>query len=128
MAALLRRVGLTVKTIRQVFPKKQHELVKDPTWIAKCGKHGWIAVSGDKRLEKNVENRKAIIDAKCKVFVLTDSHSLPEEWAAAVIVGRTKMENVIRKNDGPFFSSISKRANSHVSHARFPKIEAEKGV
>ena len=68
------------------------------------GKEGWVAISGDKRIEKNVVNRQAVIDAKCKVFLLTDTNSMSEEWAAAVILGRVKMATVIRKNDCAFFS------------------------
>ena len=120
MAALLRRVGLKVKTIYQVYPNKKHQTIKDPQWIAKCGKEGWIAISGDKRIEKNVENKKAVVDAKCKLFLLTDTNSLPEEWASAVILGREKISSVVQKNEGPFFATISKRSDSHVSHARFP--------
>jgi hypothetical protein len=120
MAAMLRRVGIDVKTIYQVYPKKKHQSVKDPQWIAKCGEKGWIAISGDKRIEKNVENKQAVIDAKCKIFLLTDTNSLPEEWASAIILGREKISNVVRKNEGPFFATISKRSDSHVTHARFP--------
>jgi hypothetical protein len=120
MAAMLRRVGIDVRTIYQVYPKKKHQTVKDPQWIAKCGEKGWFAVSGDKRIEKNVENKQAVIDAKCKVFLLTDTNSLPEEWASAIILGREKISNVVRKNPGPFFATISKRSDSHVTHARFP--------
>jgi hypothetical protein len=120
MASILRRVGLKVRTIYQVYPRKKHQSVKDPQWIARCGKEGWIAISGDKRIEKNIENKKAVIDAKCKLFLLTDTNSLPEEWAAAIILGREKISTVVRKNQGPFFATISKRSDSHVSHARFP--------
>ncbi|HET9308795.1 MAG TPA: hypothetical protein VFO46_22460 [Candidatus Sulfotelmatobacter sp.] len=120
MATLLRRVGLKVKTIYQVYPKKRHENIKDPQWIAKCGQKGWVAISGDKRIEKNVENKQAVIDAKCKLFLLTDTNSRPEEWASAVILGREKIGSVVRKNEGPFFATISKRSDSHVSNARFP--------
>jgi len=120
MATLLRRVGLKVKTIYQVYPKRKHQSIKDPQWIAKCGQKGWIAISGDKRIERNVENKQAVINAKCKLFLLTDTNSLPEEWASAVILGREKISNVVRKNEGPFFATISKRSDSHVSHARFP--------
>jgi hypothetical protein len=120
MAAMLRRVGLKVKTIYQVYPKNKHQKVKDPQWIARCGKEGWVAISGDKRIEKNVENKQAVIEAKCKLFLLTDTNSRPEEWASAVILGREKMSSVIRKNQGPFFATISKRSDTHVTNARFP--------
>ena len=120
MAAMLRRVGLKVRTIYQVYPRNKHQKVKDPQWIAKCGKEGWVAISGDKRIERNVENKQAVIDAKCKLFLLTDTNSLPEEWASAIILGREKISSVIRKNEGPFFATISKRSDTHVTNARFP--------
>jgi len=109
-----------VKTIYQVYPKNMHQKIKDPQWIAKCGAEGWIAISGDKRIERNVENKQAVIDAKCKLVLLTDTNSLPEEWASAIILGREKISSVVRKNEGPFFATISKRSDSHVTNARFP--------
>jgi hypothetical protein len=67
-----------------------------------------------------VENKQAVIDAKCKLFLLTDTNSLPEEWASAIILGREKISSVVRKNEGPFFATISKRSDTHVTNARFP--------
>jgi len=124
--ALLRRVGFDVKSIFRVYPKKKHETTSDPTWIKKCGAEDWIAISGDKRIETNVENRKAVIDAKAKVFILSDSNSRPEEWAAAVICGKDKFRNLIRKNQGPFFASIGKQAQTHIANIRFPTLKSER--
>jgi type VI protein secretion system component Hcp len=121
MATLLRRVGIKVRSIYQVYPKKKHESIQDTTWIELCGRKGWIAISGDKRLEKNIENLTAVIAHKVKVFILTDTNSIPEEWAAAVIVGQEKITSVINKNTGYLFSSIQRGSLSHVSHARFPR-------
>ena len=124
LSASMRRVGFKVRSIYQVYPKKKHENTKDPTWIAKCAAQNppWIAISGDKRLETNIENRKAVIDAKCKIFLLEDSNSLPEEWAAAIIAGRLKIENIIRNESGPFFVNIAKNARNHVAEFRVPTL------
>jgi hypothetical protein len=119
----MRRVGFKVRSIYQVYPKRRHDNVLDPIWIARCAAENWIAISGDKRLETNIENRKAIIDAKCMVFLLEDSNSLPEEWAAAIICGRSKIEDIIRKNKtGPFFVNIARNARSHVASFRVPTL------
>jgi hypothetical protein len=118
----MRRVGFKVRSIYQVYPKRKHDNVLDPTWITKCSAKNWVAISGDKRLETNIENRKAIIDAKCKVFLLEDSNSLPEEWAAAVICGRYKIEDIIRNESGPFFVNIARNARNHVSGFRVPTL------
>jgi hypothetical protein len=120
MTTLLRRVGFEVVSIFERYPNSEHENIKDPTWIALCGENDWVAISGDKRLEFNPENKHAVIESRCRVFILSDSNSYPEEWAAAVIVGNEKIQSVVRKNIGPFYAHIGKRANSHVSNAKFP--------
>ncbi len=120
MSALLRRVGFEVQHIFEVYHGTQHEDISDPEWIKLCGQNGWIAVSGDKRLESVPANRQAVIDAKAKVFVLTDSNSIPEIWGAAIIVGHYKMAEIIDGNDGPFYVSVGKRANDHILRPKLP--------
>ena len=125
MGEMLRRAGFKVQPIFEVYPDQQHDAVSDPQWIRLCGERGWIAVSGDKRLETVPENRQAVIDAKAKVFVLNDSNSPPEVWAAAVIMGHYKMLDYVENNDGPFFVSIGKRADAPVTRIRRPAAPTE---
>lgn len=126
LGTLLRRVGFKVKSIFEVYPRKRHESTSDPTWIKRCAKENWIAITGDKKIELNPINKQAVIDAKCKIFVLSDSNSKAEEWAAAVICGRDKIINTVRKNEGPFFANIGKQSHSHVTKPRFPEEESKK--
>lgn len=120
MTAMLRRAGLTIHPISDVYPDNAHKFVSDPEWIKLCGENNWVIVSGDKRLETVPENRQAIIEARVKVFLLADSNSFPEIWAAAVIIGRYKMQEIIDANSGPFFVNITKRADAHVARLRLP--------
>ena len=120
MGEMLRRVGFTVHPIFEVYPGTTHESVSDPEWIRLCGDNGWIVISGDKRLETVPENRQAIIEAKAKAFILSDSGSRPEIWAAAIIIGHYRMLEIIDANDGPFFVSIGKRSDGHVARLRLP--------
>jgi hypothetical protein len=91
----------------------------DTEWIRRCGREGWIILTGDKEIERVPENRQAVIDAKCKVFFFNDTNSRGEEWAAAVIVGRKRLYEMIEKNNGPFFVTIQKDSRSHLSQIRF---------
>lgn len=120
MGETLRRAGFKVNSIFEVYPGTTHDFVSDPEWIKLCGEKGWIAVSGDKRLETVPENRQAVIEAKARIFVLSDSNSPPEVWAAAIIVGHYKMLDYLESNHGPFFVSVGKRSDKHVSRLRFP--------
>jgi hypothetical protein len=115
MRNLLQRVGFRVIIHDHYFGKEE----KDPVWIARCGREGWIVFSGDKSIERVPENRQAVIDAKCKVLFFKDTNSRSEEWAAAVIVGRQRILQIIEANNGPFFITIDKQARSHISSVRF---------
>jgi hypothetical protein len=117
---MLRNAGFVVHPIYEVWPSPKHQFVADPEWISLCGEKNWIVVTGDKRIETVPENRQAVIDAKAKVFLVNDSNSYPEEWAAAVIVGHYKMQEIIDGNQGPFFVNIRKRADGHIAKLRLP--------
>ena len=89
--------------------------------IKLCAARNWIAVTGDKKLEDVPENRQAVIDATVRVFLLSESNSPPEVWAAAIIIGRYKIDDILEANSGPFFVNINKRSDSHVGKLRRPQ-------
>lgn len=68
-----------------------------------------------------LRNRQALIDARVKVFLLNDSNSKPEVWAAAILLGQYKMQDIIDGNTGPFFATVGKRCDSHIQRPRRPK-------
>lgn len=120
MGAILRGAGFKVHPIYEVYEGTSHETVADPEWIKLCAANDWIAVTGDKKLETVPENRQAVIDAKARIFLLSESNSPPEVWAAAVIIGHYKMNDILEANSGPFFVNINKRSDSHVGKLRLP--------
>jgi hypothetical protein len=119
MGAILRGAGFKVHPIYEVYCGTTHETVADPEWIKLCAANDWIAVTEDKRLETVPENRQAVIDAKARIFLLSESNSPPEVWAA-VIIGHYKMDDILEANSGPFFVNINKRSDGHVGRLRFP--------
>ena len=120
MVNILRQAGLSLQSIFEVYPGSDHERVSDPEWIRLCGENNWIVITGDKRIEKVPENRQAVIDARVKVFLLNDSNTKPEFWAAAVLLGQYKMQDIIDAANGPFFVTIGKRCDTHVQRPRRP--------
>jgi hypothetical protein len=121
---LLASVGISVILHDRWFSRE----APDPQWLAKCGQEQWIVLSGDKSIETVPENRQAVIDARCKVLFFNDTNSYPEEWAAAVIVGRPRLFEIIEHNDGPFFVTLQKYTHAHISHVRFVGSGAPKPI
>ena len=120
MGAILRGAGFKVHPIYEVYAGNSHETIADPEWIRLCAANDWVVVTGDKKLETVPENRQAIIDTKARVFLLSESNSPPEVWAAAIIIGHYKMDDILEANSGPFFVSITKRSDTHIGKLRLP--------
>jgi PIN like domain len=97
--AKLSEFGFKVKACSRIFPKD----MPDVEWIAECAKQNWVILSGDKSIEEVPEERQAVIDGKCKVFMFDDSNSKAEEWIAAILVGRLRIMHLVENSDGPFF-------------------------
>jgi hypothetical protein len=93
----------------------------DVEWIAECGKYNWPIISGDTSIEKVPEERQAVIDARCKVFMLDDSHiTKTADWAAAVLVGRHRIAEIVNTTTGPLFVTVKPtRLHGHISQPRF---------
>ncbi|MGA9803042.1 MAG: hypothetical protein WA383_08665 [Terriglobales bacterium] len=114
----LQRVGLQIKTHRNMGWLCN---MLDTDIIAECGRQGWVMISGDKSIERVPEERQAVINARCKVFMFDDSHvTRTEDWAASLLVGRHRLIEIAEKADGPLFVTIRKcKVQGHLSQPRF---------
>jgi hypothetical protein len=67
-----------------------HPDMPDVSIIRECAARNFIILSGDKSMERVPEERQAIIDGKCKVFMFDDSNKTrTEDWIASVLIGTT---------------------------------------
>jgi hypothetical protein len=91
----------------------------DDEWIPKCVANGWVIITGDKAIEADPINAKAVEESAAKVFITSDTNSKAEEWAAAIIVGRRKLARMVEYNNGAFCVDVDKYASNHVSSERY---------
>jgi hypothetical protein len=93
----------------------------DVDWIKECGQMGLIILSGDKSIERVPEERQAVIDGKCKVFMFEDSDTTgTADWAASIVVAKQRIFDIATKASGPFFVTIKPcRVRGHISEPRF---------
>lgn len=94
---------------------------KDVEIIKECAAKNYTILSGDKSMSRVPEERQAIIDGKCKVFMFEDSHKTrTEDWVASVLVGRERILDIIRKTNGPLFVTIKpSRSIGHIGYPDF---------
>ena len=93
----------------------------DAEWIAECGSFRWVVISGDKAIERVPEERQAVINGRCKVFMFEDSHTTrTEDWAASFIVARERIAEIVNKGNGPLFVTVRPcKVRGHIGMPRF---------
>jgi hypothetical protein len=112
---LLTKVGMKIEVHYKHFDPE----APDDQWIPKCIANGWIIITGDKAIETDPINAKAVEDSAAKVFITSDTNSKAEEWAAAIIAGRRKLARLVEYNNGAFCVDIDKHATNHISSERY---------
>lgn len=120
---LLRGVGIDVRNYVHLGLSSDAD---DKEWIAACGKHEWVIISGDKNISRIPEERQAVIDARCKVFMFDDSDlTRTEDWAASLLVARKKILEVASRTNGPYFALV--RPCRVAGHVHLPDFVAGGG-
>ena len=114
-AKLLRDAGLSVEVHKRYFLAD----APDPEWIADCTQRGWAIISGDKGIEYDGVNRKAVAVSRAKVFILADTTSRCVDWAASLVLGRQKILKIVEENQGPFYCTVAKGSDDHVGKPNF---------
>jgi hypothetical protein len=111
---VLQAVGLSIRRHRN---QGWLDDMLDVDWIAECGKNGWAIISGDKQIARVPEERQAVIDAKCKVFMFDDGHeTTTEDWAASLIVARERLIEIVERTNGPLFVTVKRcKVHGHIS-------------
>ncbi len=78
----------------------------DPEVIAECGRRRWALVSCDDRIRYVPQNKAAVIKHGVHAFMFGKGNYQGVEYAAALIVGRGQMLNMIRRTAGYFFAHV----------------------
>jgi hypothetical protein len=110
LPALLERMGFEVELHNTYFVHDED----DDKWIPDVSARNWVILSGDKRLAVEPLNVEAVRASKAQVLLVSDTRCLPEQWAASIIVGRYRIQELLDKHPGPVFIKIARHAKEHV--------------
>lgn len=80
----------------------------DPDVINECGRREWVLISCDDRIRYVPENKAAAIRNRLKAFMFNKGNYQGVEYAAALIVGRSQLLNMVKNTVGPFFARIQR--------------------
>lgn len=74
--------------------------------IEQCAERGLVLVSCDDRIRYVPQNKAAVLRNRIGVFMFNKGNYQGVEYAAAMIVGRGQILNVIRRTAPPFFARV----------------------
>lgn len=86
----------------EVYPEGEYGIaIPDVEWLADCAQKGWIALHKNPEIHKNKFERRVLLEAQVKSFVITRGH-LPGAEAADRYVRH--INSIVRhaKKPGPF--------------------------
>lgn len=123
MPTILQEAGINVRWhAAEGFPPKE---LNDVAWIRAVASRGYIIITSDKGIETDPIERLAVIESKAKVFILDEGGARAIHWAAAVIVSKDRIYEVVRDRPGPFFMSMVRKSTSLVYRFRVPEVDAK---
>lgn len=105
--ARLREAGAVVE------PHSAHFLPdeEDPVWLSEVGAKGWIVFTRDERIRYREAERKALVEAKIKAFVLVAKSLRGSEMAEILVEALPGIRRVIDNNPPPFIAKIYRDAS-----------------
>lgn len=114
---MLQSAGFKVVCHVPTFDKEE----VDDVWIRECARRDWVILTCDKNIENDPINCQAVIESKARIFFLDEGSVKAVFWAAAIIVSRLRLFQVILNNKGPYFANIGKETGVLVTAPRDPR-------
>lgn len=97
---------------------------EDVPVIERCGAEKWVLVSCDDRIRFVPQNKAAVMKHHVRVFMFSKGNFQGVEYAAALIVGRNRMFDALKKNAGPMLARIHSSGDVAIFHPQ-PNPESQ---
>src|SRR6266481_48436 len=101
LPAALRDVGLTVRTLAEVYGEVRAQAVEDTEWIFLAAEMGWVVLCKDDHIRRRPAERQSLLDGNVRVFCLTNAGLNFAEQVNYFVRNRFRIIQAARK-PGPY--------------------------
>ncbi len=98
IVAELRKVGLQVLSMADVYGEQTGQGLADEVWLADAGKNNWVVLTKDDAIRRRPAERDALNEAKVRVFCLTNRNLRAKEQASRFVINAERM---VRRAETP---------------------------
>jgi predicted nuclease of predicted toxin-antitoxin system len=123
VAEALRQAGAQVEIHEDHFLPN----APDTEWQPEVSRRGWVVLTKDDRIGRNILEQVAIASSGAKVFVLAVGNLTGEEMAAAFAEALTKMERFALSNQPPFIARVYRQGTVRIwqNHTKLGKMRQQ---
>jgi hypothetical protein len=101
----LRKAGLTVHTMAEVYGEQAGQRLKDEFWLEGIGRRGWIVLMKDDAIRRRPAEREALIASAVRAFCLTNAQLRGAEQAERLVTNRHRILAQARQ-PGPYIYGV----------------------
>lgn len=112
MAEALRNAGATVELHRDHFADD----APDVEWLDVVGRRGWVVLTKDDAIRRNPLERRALLAANVRAFILTSQNMSGSDMAELVVRVLPRIEKLARSTPPPFIAVVG-RSGISLAHA-----------
>jgi hypothetical protein len=107
VAEALRKAGAKVEVHDDHFKQD----VTDATWLTVVGTKEWVVLTKDRRIRFRATERRALIDAGVRAFVLTAGDIDGPSMAAVFVEALPAIRRFAAKYPAPFIATVTKASS-----------------
>jgi predicted nuclease of predicted toxin-antitoxin system len=104
VAEALRAAGATVELHRDHFADD----APDVEWLAEAGRRGWVVLTKDDAIRRNPLERRALLTANVRAFILTSQNMSGPDMAGLVVRFLPTIETLARSGKQPFIALVTR--------------------
>lgn len=113
IAGVLRERGAKVEVHDDHFERD----TEDAEWIVEVSRRGWAILTKDRRIRYRPLERRAVLQAKARVFALSGGNLTGPEMAGLFARHLKRMEGIVAGVEPPFVAKVTRGA-IHVEQLR----------
>jgi len=109
--ALGKSVGIALQAIgKQVEFHNDHFAPDSPDteWLPVVSQRGWIVLTKDENIGRNILEVQAIADNKARVFILVSGNLSTQGMINIFVDAIEKIEKIVKGNSAPFIAKVYK--------------------
>ena len=80
----------------------------DPEWLSIFSQRGWIVLTKDENIGRNILEVQAIADNKARVFILISGNLSTQGMINIFVDAIEKIEKIVQGNSAPFIAKVYK--------------------